>query len=691
MLSESFVCGGPQNIYNGCQEVFPRLPAPVDKVCSKCSKLNAPSLSDIDRDHILKYKQCMSCGVCGRTVSNPCGTCRRYDLEASGLTDPARDAAAEERRNRAQRSFGTSVARETATTPTPSLAVPQTMGATTSVAELESARLSSTKNTWTIIYNVRRSSKGPIDKTLGSGTLPFDGETTMPVVLEELVKQINPSWTRIEGHTLDLYASECELRHAENYNFAQEAQTLTIKGFYNFYLQRPDKHLVLPDPKKAKLPRGTFLSLELFIHDNKYKDRIQQNNPQFSSDDEDYAGKGKGKSAKRTRSNRLSVSSDTATIKRKRSGTNSGPLVSMFESDKAISWNRKAVQPVPQVYPIKFTLLTCTVNPTTGHPNLEETFETTGGLLDKKPMDLSSKDKGRSKDVFELSIPSMDGKYVAKAFNASIAKKEGGNRNQVYLLHELVRVKRLASFFEAFVEYADNLAVELAEFSVSEAFIICLDPPIDGIPDAYLVEPRRVSTSVTKFSGTLGSSTRTDKLSGTISAFAHYVAMSSACKLVFADLQGSMHYNPGEPQILVLFDPMTHSPFQTTGLGDFGATGIEDFIDHHVCSIVCDRLGLPSKDVLRQTLAVRIQEVDDAKEAGDDHEEPLTIHKAADPGFMHIEPDASTVPTGGDGWQTNAEAGPSKPQEQLNSKSQLNLTPYDTDSEVGSPTKEGHV
>ena len=74
--------------------------------------------------------------------------------------------------------------------------------------------------------------------------------------------------------------------------------------------------------------------------------------------------------------------------------------------------------------------------------------------------------------------------------------------------------------------------------------------PNEGSPDAehteevsgvYLVEPLRLTTTVLKFSGTLGSTTRTDLRSLTVTAYAHYVAEQTACRYIFADLQG-MNY-----------------------------------------------------------------------------------------------------------------------------------------------------
>ena len=65
----------------------------------------------------------------------------------------------------------------------------------------------------------------------------------------------------------------------------------------------------------------------------------------------------------------------------------------------------------------------------------------------------------------------------------------------------------------------------------------------DVVPVAvYLVEPRRASSAVLKFSGTIGQQNRMDKRSATITAFSHFVLHSTACQYMFADIQGGCCY-----------------------------------------------------------------------------------------------------------------------------------------------------
>ena len=138
----------------------------------------------------------------------------------------------------------------------------------------------------------------------------------------------------------------------------------------------------------------------------------------------------------------------------------------------------------------------------------------------------------------------------------------------------------MAYFAEKFKTLADDHGAQIAgkmrhvfyilpisktlmlEFDVSEAFLIkSYKPTLPAIPptehtavdddesnaDAdsaeevsavYLVEPLRLTTTIVKFSGTLGSTTRTDLRSLTVFAFAHYVAEQTACRYIFADIQG---------------------------------------------------------------------------------------------------------------------------------------------------------
>lgn len=95
------------------------------------------------------------------------------------------------------------------------------------------------------------------------------------------------------------------------------------------------------------------------------------------------------------------------------------------------------------------------------------------------------------------------------------------------------------------------------EFRVTDAFLIksygnSSPPPNEAneehdaeeetvrrLQSVYLVEPRRTSTAVIKFSGTLGVNNSNNKKTASIMAFAHFVLEATACQYMFADIQGT--------------------------------------------------------------------------------------------------------------------------------------------------------
>lgn len=169
--------------------------------------------------------------------------------------------------------------------------------------------------------------------------------------------------------------------------------------------------------------------------------------------------------------------------------------------------------------------------------------------------------------IFELKkcgqLRIGDQRFAAKMFfNIGQGPGKGLEANQVLLIRDLLRLKRLALFQEKFTDEARAKSAPVAgmylphiknvlltyypvltEFSVSDTFIIIVhkrgnDVSGKDLNAAYLVEPLRSTTTVQKFSGTFGSSAHTDKTTATMSAFAHFILADTACSLAFTDLQG---------------------------------------------------------------------------------------------------------------------------------------------------------
>ncbi|KAJ7652043.1 hypothetical protein DFH06DRAFT_913433, partial [Mycena polygramma] len=117
-----------------------------------------------------------------------------------------------------------------------------------------------------------------------------------------------------------------------------------------------------------------------------------------------------------------------------------------------------------------------------------------------------------------------------------------------------------------------------------------------AVNTAYLVEPLRSSTVVEKFSGTIGGSEEaTNKLTGTMCAFTHYVLEKTACRLAFTDLQGWCRF----ADIRCFTD--CHMSFSETGVGDHGPDGIEDTIKSHICSFMRKSMKLANAESLQAT------------------------------------------------------------------------------------------
>ncbi|KAJ7692913.1 kinase-like domain-containing protein, partial [Mycena rosella] len=110
----------------------------------------------------------------------------------------------------------------------------------------------------------------------------------------------------------------------------------------------------------------------------------------------------------------------------------------------------------------------------------------------------------------------------------------------------------------------------------------------------WLVETKR-STMVEHFTFTLNHHIRRQDLcTQTIHAFAHFVYGHSNKTCILADIQGTPAHVNGR-DLLVLFDPMTHTPNGSvfdSGIGDFGMKGIQTFLRDHTCGEVCRALGL---------------------------------------------------------------------------------------------------
>ncbi|RXW16700.1 hypothetical protein EST38_g9157 [Candolleomyces aberdarensis] len=161
---------------------------------------------------------------------------------------------------------------------------------------------------------------------------------------------------------------------------------------------------------------------------------------------------------------------------------------------------------------------------------------------------------GRTKRVYELEIKGDDRDYVAKRFfrggeNGRVTAEE----NESLLKCESIRLKVLEWLVEEFLNHARS---------------------DDSSVEHFGRHPER-----------------NDKVGMTISALCHWIYIFTCKTEVYSDIQGSYMTIDGT-DTLILFDPMTHTLNQDSGIRDYGEKGITKFLAEHQCNYICRGLSL---------------------------------------------------------------------------------------------------
>ncbi|KAJ7797902.1 kinase-like domain-containing protein [Mycena olivaceomarginata] len=447
-----------------------------------------------------------------------------------------------------------------------------------------------------VVWAVRES-KAPkvINADLGSSAKKWAVSVALPDIKSHLVETLNLEWTR--SHSALLLPEEVTFRWHGGILLEPNTANMTLGQFYAFYStpsRAPIYLTTVPTQWKTMAKQGKTPTVFFGIF------TLRQNFGRGSADDSDD-----------DMGSCLRITSSVAGRKRTRtlSSTSEGANRD-YGANKHC--NSSAIT-VHKVSPVTLKKIVCIVDHTTGVPDFEESLdEISGNIRD------SHFGKGAMKYAYDFK--SMDGQaLVAKRFYRISDSDQMGppitvleNRTQIYL--ELRRLMVGAYFLKQFfmaakrqgvdvytaIEFADAwLGQEIQVIPTKASGAAKVDDTHEGI--TWLVETKR-ATTVEHFTFTLNHQTRRQDLCAkTIHAFAHFTYGNSQKSIVLADIQGTPAHRGGR-DLMILFDPMTHTPAGDSGIGDFGVEGIRSFIQDHHCGDICRSLGLHESVLLSDNI-----------------------------------------------------------------------------------------
>ncbi|KAJ2912174.1 hypothetical protein MD484_g8243, partial [Candolleomyces efflorescens] len=570
----------------GCGGVFSR--KREEGLCAKCATLSTLDEGSEDYNKYQAFKQCGACGKAWRFLrGNICGSC----VLAGGPSNT--QPSSQPPLDKAQLALdAAAVARGHAMTarltkePAPAFAPGGPLSGSASAAVTSNGTQVMCKFACRVKTSSKKDSKN-IDTDLGSWCTPFPRETYMSEVFDDALANVNHRWSKIYG--MDLIEAEVELRFSGNKTFLRNTEGGTINDICMQYLTGPmGEYYGQPKPAPSKHATSaaaraqSVLSLELFINKVAFIERSELV----------HCGGGLGSDFGDPNTTRTRAS-------RKRSGTHNKKKASAtrVEIERADCVQSQADSRVEISWP-------------------EETMPTIAVI------NHAVFAAGRTKRVHELKIEGDNQNYVAKRFftggeNGAVTAEE----NESLLECELIRLKVLEWLVKEFLFAASSDEVQVEHYhniSVSDGFLVReIGQPSSpsGFPSGdvdgaiWLVEPKR-TRSVVKFCGTLGHPERNDKVGMTISALCHWIYIFTRKTEVYSDMQGSYMTIDGT-DTLILFDPMTHTLNQDSGIGDYGEKGIKKFLAEHQCNYICRGLSLgPITD--------EVEDYSDSEDGGDD-------------------------------------------------------------------------
>ncbi|KAJ7456336.1 hypothetical protein B0H11DRAFT_1925661 [Mycena galericulata] len=541
-----------------------------DGSCAKCDKLKPHAIGSSEYINISNWQQCSLCGVTRRNnmpvpdqgEPQTCGSevCIKKAQGPGYQPRPAQTNIAETHLERAS-----AVAKRFGLGPTMS----KNPAAGTSLNT--TALLHHEHGGGTPGEDKVRESKAPksLNLNLGSSSKKWAVSVALPDIRAHLVEVVNLEWAR--SCTTPLLTAEVTIRWTGSLLLEPNTSNMLLGQFYAYYSVPSRSSIYLATiplmwKSACKTTKGPVIWIELYIDSlavNKHIDALSQT-PTSSSSMNSMIGSAFQSTVRKRALSSTSEGTNRDDRATKRSNV-PGPSQSMFvPSDNTIQVHQRSSVTLKKII--------CVTDATTGEVEFEETSAQISGDIRSNHFS-----KGAMKYAFDFKTTSGEALVVKRFYRISETNENSmappvtvlDNRSQIY--PELQRLSIAAYFLKDFFRHAKRCAV-----LVHSAIVFA---------DAWLGQELN----------------RPSQASGTSKIDASHEGITWLVESTPSNIDGR--------DILVLFDPMTHTPAgqvtllspslsilitfnSDSGIGDFGLEGIRSFVCDHECGDVCRSLGL---------------------------------------------------------------------------------------------------
>ncbi|KAJ6474302.1 kinase-like domain-containing protein [Mycena sanguinolenta] len=561
---------------DGCAGDFPR--KDFEGLCAKCLMLESVENDPVEFERRRTYGQCMDCGAAAKFFKgDQCGRCQRLYKQETGQVDE---------------DIATSWKEISSVAPSVALTT-STLNNLRDTAKGKLGRM--------IIVNVIPTIHGNVAIWLPQFSQAFHVDTAVPDIIQVILDSINETWESSSASSL--------IRH-DIFLFWHKHQSLlpgslngTIGELYDNHQHDHNAQVYFNNvPQRWRHMRGESVCFELEIDISHFESRTKTSAPPA-------AFKGKRTTADRP-------TAEEQVVKRVRTSMNSSILIQPLASSIPRKPSSHGVG-TQNTTEISLHVASVTIGEEDGQVAIVwDTDDRREAILDDQPCA-----SGKTKKVYRMMVGGKP--YVAKRFfeigngrdNVSV------DENSTQLTNEMVRLVKGQWFLNHFYERAEETGTQVSsDFVFSQGLLVQeiiggsspAPSPASGVsfeafldstivnPDSaitWLLEPLRAA-SVDRWSGTLEHPIHSDKAGKTMDTFMHFSYVYSQQSFIFADLQSTRGRAPSGSSASILFDVMTHTVQQDSGVGDHGDAGIKAILNGHICSLMCTGLDMGEEHVI---------------------------------------------------------------------------------------------